>query len=653
MLKFKIEHCGIYGVKNVQLFFRGWVENRAEYIEVYHHDKVIFHYDLKHTDSRIIRFDLMEPISEVSEYLIYLGVDKELSLVKKINTSKTKRLTSKLLSKVNEPPVDKYLPDLTTTFDIKDDIAYQNWLKQYEYFNPVKTYAYQPLISIVIPVYNVDAAYLTKCIDSVLAQTYPHFELCIADDCSSNPETLATLARYEKSEERVKVSYRKTNGHISNATNTALKLAQGEFIALMDNDDELAPQALNEVVAVLNNQPQLDFIYSDEDKIDLDGNRSDPTFKPDFCRDTLYAGNYICHFSVIRKTLVEQIGGFTVGLEGAQDFDLFLRLSDATDKIYHIDKILYHWRMIPGSTALNSSSKNYAGEAGQKALQAYFKQKKIAVNVDIRINTQYFIEYLNNDTFTHLIYDVDSLNSDFYTDLQTTLANILDDNYQVHFVGKQPFSCELLDKLLSTYEISDEPVRVYLNELALKHPDDVLVYLKGDWVVDSFNWLNLLTGYAKQEHIGLVGCKLLNIDDVIIESGYITNDTGLIKMIPSAYNSFGTYGRLLVPSDYKMIANKCFALSAEKLNAINGMNLMHDFDYSFMEMALKLNQHYHHVLNSEVNVYGTTFGFKQSSIDAIKADYPDDFKTDVNYNRNLSRTLAFRLDYVRDSNETK
>lgn len=213
-------------------------------------------------------------------------------------------------------------------------IDYAEWISRHEkpdlkeQRKEAQGFAYRPLISILMPVYNVEIKWLEKCIDSVLDQTYDHWELCISDDASTDPAIRKCLESYQAKDDRIKVVFRKENGHISLATNSALEIAEGEFIALLDNDDELPPFALYEVAKVLNVHPELDVIYSDEDKIDADGNRFDPHFKADWSPDTLMGNNYISHLGVYRTSIVKELGGFRKGYEGSQDYDLVLRVTE-------------------------------------------------------------------------------------------------------------------------------------------------------------------------------------------------------------------------------------------------------------------------------------------------------------------------------------
>jgi glycosyltransferase involved in cell wall biosynthesis len=207
-------------------------------------------------------------------------------------------------------------------------------------------------------------------------QIYTNWELCIADDASTNPKLIKYLKSLEKNK-KIKVVFRKKNGHISEASNTALELAEGEYIALMDNDDMIYPHALAETVKVLNKNKKTDFIYSDEDKITIRGKRVEPTFKPDWSPDYLLETNYICHFTVIRRTLVDSVGGFRRGYEGSQDYDLFLRVTERTNNIKHIPDVLYSWRKIPGSTAMTYGQKGYANKTSMKALKDTIKRRNL------------------------------------------------------------------------------------------------------------------------------------------------------------------------------------------------------------------------------------------------------------------------------------
>ena len=238
-------------------------------------------------------------------------------------------------------------------------------------------FSYAPKISIVTPIYNTPLDYLDLAIRSVQAQHYENWELCICDDASPNTDVKARLQSWEKQEPRIKVTYSAKNEGISGASNRALELASGEFVGLLDHDDELTPDALYEVVKLLQKRSDADMIYSDEDKLDAEARRVWPHFKPDWSPELMLSVMYIGHFGAYRTRLLKEIGGFRVGIEGSQDYDLVLRLSEKTDRIYHIPKILYHWRMAPSSAAASITAKPYAYEAAKKALTEYLDRRRV------------------------------------------------------------------------------------------------------------------------------------------------------------------------------------------------------------------------------------------------------------------------------------
>lgn len=246
----------------------------------------------------------------------------------------------------------------------------------------VSEFAYTPTISILVPVYNVEPRWLQAAIQSVQQQIYPHWELCIADDASTRPD----LLRYYKQlprDARIRFTRRASNGHICAASNAAAALAQGEFVALLDHDDALAPHALLEIVRALQQQPDLDLIYSDEDKIDAENHRYDPQFKPDWSPELLLSYNYINHFTCIRRSVFEAVGRFRPGFEGSQDHDLLLRVTERTEQIHHIPKILYHWRSLPSSTATAAGVKTYVHTAGRKAIEEALIRRNLRVGLSV------------------------------------------------------------------------------------------------------------------------------------------------------------------------------------------------------------------------------------------------------------------------------
>ena len=294
-------------------------------------------------------------------------------------------------NQITQPEYGKQLwADYCKVFDLEKygnaAVAYADWIAKVETpsmpspaMQAAQTggWPWKPSFSIITPVFNTDAAALRSCLDSVLAQTYPHWELCIADDCSTLPHIRGTLADYAQRDARIRVMHRITNGHIVDASNSALTLATGEFIVLLDHDDVLAPHALYEVASAIQLRPSAQLLYSDEDKLSINGERCSPFFKPDFSPDLLYSQNYFSHLGVYRHELIRAVGGFRTGFEGSQDYDLVLRCLERVEDIHdvlHVPMVLYHWRMAEGSTASGHAQKPYATQAAHEALQKSFRQ---------------------------------------------------------------------------------------------------------------------------------------------------------------------------------------------------------------------------------------------------------------------------------------
>src|SRR5262245_604704 len=275
------------------------------------------------------------------------------------------------------------VPSLNTQFNL--------WLKQHQVTpaeiermrREVATFKYHPLITITVPVYNTEEVWLRRAIESVQAQIYQNWELCVINDGSTKNYIMSVLEQYAAADPRIRVKQLSTNRGITEASREALAMARGEFVGLLDHDDELTSDALWEVACCLNRSPELDLLYSDEDKLTADGSRVEPFFKPDWSPDLLLSMNYITHFMVVRRSLLQAIGGFIVGYEGAQDHDLLLRVTENTGRIFHIPKILYHWRMTRASSASSARVKPFASESGRRAIEDALKRRGQEASVEV------------------------------------------------------------------------------------------------------------------------------------------------------------------------------------------------------------------------------------------------------------------------------
>jgi len=376
----------------------------------------------------------------------------------------------------------------------KDD--YQEWIKSNE-LDTYSTLSYEPLISLVVPVYNIESNLLRECVNSVLKQNYSNWELILYDDASTKEETLDTLKDISNIDKRIKVFYHKRNSHISKTTNDGIKESSGEFIALLDNDDVLAYNALYEVVKVLNKDKTLDFIYSDEDKLTEDGTaRHYPFFKPDWSIDTFLSLMYVCHFSVFRKYIVDKIGGFTVGLDGAQDYDFVLRFTNETNRIYHIPKILYHWREKVGSIANDPKAKPYALEAIKNLKESYFKKNKINASV----------------IYEEEVYQYRVVYNDFKKPYVIIKSTNQDKTYNmIKFLTNMDIIKDVAILNINNIKLKKDKYKIYSKNIYKELPllkDDILLFIEDTISIDE-DIIKKLVGHAMQKHTGLVSAKIL------------------------------------------------------------------------------------------------------------------------------------------------
>ena len=549
---------------------------------------------------------------------------------------------------------------------------YLKWIQESEKRNyEIQKFEYNPLISIVIPVYNVQKKLLEECIESILNQTYKNFEICLADDCSTNQETLETLKKYKKQDKRVKVVYRKENGHISNATNSALEIAKGEFIGLVDNDDMLTIDALSEVVKVLNENKKIDFIYSDEDKLDLKGKRCEPHFKPDFSPDTLLGFNYICHFSVIRKKIIDEVGRFEVGLEGAQDYDLFLKVVEKTNRIYHVPKILYHWRMIEGSTSMTISSKSYAIQKGKIALENALKRRKVNAEVSVDKKTTYYkIKYIyTKEPMVSIIIPTRDYASTLKTCLDSLYEKTKYKNFEVIIMNNQSKEEETFN-LFNEYKSKYDNFKVIdvntkfnysnINNIGVENSKgEYILLLNNDTEILTEDWLGIMVGYAMQPHIGTVGAKLYYPDMTVQHAGVIMRLGGVAShaYIGATKDSAGLYARLKVAYDYSANTAACIMISKKKFIEVGGLEEKLEVAYNDVDFNLKvLEKGYYNVLVPDVELIH--FESKSRGLDTTTEKYKrflkeSEFmyekwkikeKEDKFYNPNFSYKGGFVLD---------
>lgn len=494
---------------------------------------------------------------------------------------------------------------------LRNQASYPNWLARNEVLDieamtqEIATFHYQPKISIAMPVYNVEEKWLRLCTDSILNQVYTNWELCMADDASTDPNVKKILTEYQQLDERIRVVFREQNGHISEATNSALAIATGEFVALLDNDDELAINAFYEVVKVLNENPELDLIYSDEDKIDMDGNRSDPAFKPDWSPDLLLGTNYISHLGVYRRSILEEIGGFRKGYEGSQDYDLVLRFTEKTTKerIKHIPKVLYYWRMLPTSTAVDQGSKGYAFEAGLRAVQDALVRRGINGHATHgAANGLYDVYY---DIESEKLVSIIIPTKNGYKDVQRCVSSIIEkttyQNYEI-IMADNGSTDPKMHELYAEFE-QQLPGRFFVesidipfnfstinNRAAKKAHGEYLLFLNNDTEVITENWLTLMVSFAQQERIGCVGAKLLYPNNTVQHAGVILGLGGVAGHGHYGYphGDLGYFGRLAINVNYSAVTAACLLMKKADFDAVGGFEEAFTVAFNDVDLCLKV-----------------------------------------------------------------
>jgi GT2 family glycosyltransferase len=472
---------------------------------------------------------------------------------------------------------------------------YKEWVKRYEannkfyaeYVLNFKSADNAPLISVIMPVFNTQLPFLKMAIESVRNQIYPHWELCVADDASTDPKIKKILRDYQQLDKRIKVTFRNRNGGISVASNSALSLAEGQWLALFDHDDILPKNALLEVAQVILRNPHVRLIYSDEDKITKKGIRISPYFKPDWNLALLRSHNLITHLGVYHADTVKEIGGFRVGLEGAQDYDLALRLIEklTPEQIFHIPKILYHWRIHPQSTAdISANAKPYAMLNGERALNEHLQRVGTKARAEL-IGHGYRVHYelpLPRPRATLII-----LTRDKRDLLKRCIESILQkteySNYEILVVDNSSKELETFDYFADLEGrqvariIRDDGDFNFsrLNNLGVRSATgEILVLMNNDLEVIDNCWLAEMVSLAIQPEAGAVGAKLLYPDGRIQHGGVILGIGGWAGHAHKGFprRSLGYAGRLSLVSEFSAVTGACLALRKELFEKVGGFD---------------------------------------------------------------------------------
>ena len=477
-----------------------------------------------------------------------------------------------------------------------------------------ENFADRPLFSVVIPLYNTPKPFLKEIVDSVLQQTYPDVELCLADG-SSDPSVREFLKKHYAADKRLRYRKLKENRGISENTNEALRMAKGDFIVFADHDDVLERSAFFEMAKAVNQDPKIDVIYTDEDKVNRSGTAYfGPHFKPDYNRELLCCNNYICHLFALRRDLLKKVGLLNREYDGAQDYDFVLRCCEQAERIHHIPRVLYHWRTHPMSTAGNPASKAYAFEAGRRALEAHYKRVGIQAQVE---NTEMLGRYRTR--FALLEQPLVSIlipNKDHIADLMTCLTSIVEKttyaSYEIVIIENnseqqetEAFYRDLESGKIPEYAdlVRSERLRIVrypgsfnysaIHNFALPYTKgEYLLLLNNDTEVRSGGWIEELLGLCQQKDIGAVGAKLYYPDGTIQHAGVVIGLCGVAShlFIGASGDADGYAGRLKSVQDVSAVTAACMMTKRTVYEAVGGLTEELAVAYNDIDYCMKVRR---------------------------------------------------------------
>lgn len=529
---------------------------------------------------------------------------------------------------------------------------------------------YQPLLSVLMPVYNTDERWLRRAIESVQHQLYSNWELCIADDRSTDPRVGEVLREIQSSDPRLRIHFREVNGHISAASNSALALASGEFIVLLDHDDVLPRHALAAVVHELNRHPDADIVYSDEDRIDKAGRRYDPYFKPDWNPELFYSQNLISHLGVYRTAMVRQVGGFREGFEGSQDYEMALRVVEETQpaRIRHIPLILYHWRAIPGSAALDVHQKSYATDAARLAVEAHFTRTGVEATIEPAPHAPYYqrIRYKVPEPRPHVTIIIPT--KDRTELLSTCVTSIVSrstygqfdvlivDNGSSEPESHAYFERVQQDPCISVLRI-DGPFNFSRinNQAAARARGSLLCFLNNDTEVISPDWLEEMVSLAVRDGVGAVGAMLYYPSNTMQHAGVVLGLGGIASHPHRGERRGmpGNYGRAALTQTMSAVTAACMVLRKDTFEAVGGFDETLAVAYNDVDLCLRLGArgfrnvwtpyaelyHFESVSRGD-DLHGANLPRFLAESQAMRDRWQGQLDADPYYNPNLSLTRA-------------
>ena len=534
---------------------------------------------------------------------------------------------------------------------------------------------YRPTISVIMPVYKSDLKFLDKAVSSITCQIYSEWELLLVDDGSNSPELVSFLSSWERRDRRIRVHIETENRGIAHASNIGLKLSHGEFIALVDHDDEVAPHALYAIACAINQSPQVDMLYSDEDKIDVKGMRTGPLFKPDWSPEFFLSCMYTCHLGVYRRQLVDSVGGFRGEFDMAQDYDLALRVSLKAREIVHIPDVLYHWRTLETSTATGADAKPTAALAARRAVHSALDAEGLQSIVDegpFRGSQRVTLALKQFPKISIVIPTAARRISKseprwYVLDLLRSMRQSTYSNFEIVLVHNGDIE-DLLDVELQSFEI----VRVLYSEpvfniseklnLGVQHASgEYIVLLNDDMTIITSNWLEEMLMWMQRDGVAGVGAKLLFPDDTVQHAGVLLLAQGPSHVYYGAQrDDYGLAGSAVLVRNYSALTGACMIVKRQDYLDIGGFDPAYRVNYNDVDFCLRLKE--------KGRLVYTPFALLYHYESVSKDEAPPDELTRFNdawgsivgndpyYNRNLSqrsssnaiarRPLTLEQDYI-------
>ena len=527
-------------------------------------------------------------------------------------------------------------------------------------------FTYEPLISVAVPAFRTPETFLIQMVESLLAQTYSNWELCIANGSPEDTVMKGVLEQYMKKDSRIRVSELTENKGIAGNTNAALEMAEGEFVGLLDHDDLLAPNALYEVVRALEADRELDAVYTDEDKVttELD-EHFQPHLKPDFNLDLLRSNNYICHFFVVRRSVVKKAGGFRQEFDGAQDHDFIFRCVETARKVGHIPEILYHWRTHKASTADNPASKMYAFDAGKRAIEAHLE----------RTGTEGVVTHTPDLGFFRVKYPVQGNplvsiiipNKDEKETLKDCIESIRKkteyENYEIIIVENNSTTEEIFQYYK---ELSQDPrIRLLrwkkefnysaINNYGVSHArGEYLLFLNNDVKIITPGWIKEILGVCQRPEVGAVGVKLIYPDNTIQHAGCVIGIGGIAghMFVDMPANRTGYLHKASILQDMSAVTAACMMMKRTAFEEAGGFTEKLSVAFNDVDLCLKVRKNkklivydpYVELYHMESKTRGAEDSTEkvrrfQEEIEYMRCQWIDILKNgDPYYNKNLSLT---------------